>query len=654
MQYYGYMGKILYVDLTSGDIREEELDLSLAQKWIGDFGLSARLAYDLIKPGIDPLSPENPIIIGAGPFPGTPILGASRCTVWTKYPATNTIGPGSGPMGFSSRLKWAGYDELVITGRASKPVYLRISDDDVEICDAGNLWGRDVYEATDEIWRRHGTSNGVICIGQAGENLVKISLALIDKQGSLGRFGLGAIMGSKKLKLITTGGRRGVKISDPAKYTDLTDEIMREVMAWPVRDEFIRLSHMELDFDRLYSLVSVPNYDTDKAFDIVTARKNYGPEPYVERLKKARFGCPGCPVACRDVLQIKHGEYQGQIIYHQGFTHNYPIHLQLQTIEEGAKYIDICERYGIDKMSATQSIEFLIDLCKRGIITKDDLEGFEIGDGKSAITLMEKIVFRQGIGNIVADGREGIIKKVGREVVEKYGHYIKGADCWINPRKSLMGTIQLDLALNPVGPVSGKGGQMRLINVDPSANLEEFYKFGEKLAIPKEQVDRILDSPLKLNVGRLLRHSQDFYTAYSSLGQCMRSHVAQFYSIDRLAQLYSAVTGIEMEAKEMKKAGERAWNMFKVLNVREGQSRKDDRFPQATFTPLKFGDEELRLMDLYGTKLLTAEDVEQMTDDYYDERGWEVERGIPTKKKLTELGLADIAEDLDKSGTLLK
>jgi aldehyde:ferredoxin oxidoreductase len=144
MQYYGYMGKILHVDLTSGDIREEDLDLDLARNYIGDLGIGARLIYNLIKPGIDPLSSENPIVIGAGPLCGTSYPGAAKCNVWTKLPLTNTVGHGVGSLSFAAGLKYAGYDELVITGRADKPVYLKVLDDDVEICDATGIWGKDI------------------------------------------------------------------------------------------------------------------------------------------------------------------------------------------------------------------------------------------------------------------------------------------------------------------------------------------------------------------------------------------------------------------------------------------------------------------------------------------------------------------------------
>lgn len=188
------------------------------------------------------------------------------------------------------------------------------------------------------------------------------------------------------------------------------------------------------------------------------------------------------------------------------------------------------------------------------------------------------------------------------------------------------------------------------------AGIEAYQRFAaEVVAAPPDAMDRIvLDTPEKISVGRLLRHTQDYYAVICSLGMCMRVHFAQFYSMPMLAELYSAVTGIEIDAKGLKRAGERAWNMFKALNVREGQTRKDDTFPHKWLEPLKNGDVEIPLMDQFRTKVLTAKDLDKTLDDYYDERGWEVERGIPAKAKLVELGLAEVVADLDKNGIIVK
>lgn len=653
MEYYGYMGKLLYVDLTNRDIREEELDHQLVRKFIGDFGIGAKLAYDLIRPGMDPLSPENPIIIGAGPLCGTSIPGASRCHVWSKWPATNTIGPGGGPMGFGDRLKYAGYDGVVIKGKSDKPIYLKISDEGIEFCDATEFWGRDVFEVSDKLWKKHGTMNSVMCIGPAGENLVKIAFALIDKHGTIGRFGLGALMGSKNLKAIVVGGKRGVKISDREKLMELNDEMINKVMNWPIREDYVNVGHLMYDFDGLVRLIAVTDYNT-RMQDLDTMRERFGPDVYLKRAKKGRVGCPSCPIACRDISEVKEGDYKGLVTYQHSNAHSTGEGLDLKSMEEMLKFIDTLQRLGIDKVEGILSPQFLAYLCTQGLIAKADLEGMEIGNEKSLTTLANKIAYRQGIGDVLADGYQGMIKKFGKEFVEKYGIYIKGASVLIDPRPPKLGTMQLDLVVSPIGPNQGKGGMINPGKFVTDATVNSYRQADEKqLAIPKDAMDRITNTPFKVNMARLLRHIEDLYAALCCLGMCMRVHMTQFYSMNWLAELYSAVTGNEVDASQLKRAGERAWNIYKVLNVREGQSRKDDTFPHAWLEPLKSEHGEILLKDYFGTKALTAEDLDIMLDDYYDERGWEVERGIPTKKKLKELGLGYLIEDIEKRGFIL-
>ena len=199
MSVHGYCGRIAKVDLTTGEIKKSDLDLTMAKNFIGDFGVGLRLAYDMIKPGIKPLSPENVIIVGTSPISGTR-FPVTRSSVVTKYPQSGAIAFGSASMGLDNRLKRAGYDQLIITGKSPKPVYLKILEDDIELCDAQDLWGKDIFDTTDILKERYGKRCAVVAIGQAGENLVKGSIALINKLGTVGKGGLGAIMGYKNFK----------------------------------------------------------------------------------------------------------------------------------------------------------------------------------------------------------------------------------------------------------------------------------------------------------------------------------------------------------------------------------------------------------------------------------------------------------------------
>ncbi|MCK4793127.1 MAG: hypothetical protein KAV87_55870, partial [Desulfobacteraceae bacterium] len=246
MDYYGYAGKILYVDLTSGDIEKQQLDTEVAQKFLGGWGINYQLEYDLLKPDTDPLSPDNPIIIGVGVLCGTLAPASSKCTVTMKLPicasksekkyiVATAVG---GTRRFGAMIKNAGYDHVVITGRAKKPSYLKIIDDDVEICDASDLWGKkDVYETSDELAKRHRGATGpagVWAIGKAAENLVRHAHGGVDMHAQFGRHGVAAVLGSKNLKAIVTLGTKGIKVADSARFMKAADRIRREIISHPL------------------------------------------------------------------------------------------------------------------------------------------------------------------------------------------------------------------------------------------------------------------------------------------------------------------------------------------------------------------------------------------------------------------------------------
>ena len=645
----GYMGKMLYVDLTTGNIREADLTPDITSRYVGAFGISGRMAYDLIVPGIDPLSPQNYIIIGAGLLVGTPCPSTPKCNAWTKFPLTNTIGPGSSSIGLASRLKHAGYDELIISGRADRPVYLKVSDDGVEICDAADLWGKDSFEVTDEMWQRYGTDYSIVSIGQASENLAKISLAIVDKSGTLGRHGFGAVMGSKNLKLIAIGGKKKVPVADPARFIELTDQIMTDIMNWPIRDDIVRIGLAEYGFDTVFR-GQLLGYYNEAPDNLTDAREKFGPEVYLQRVLKARLGCHSCPIACRDVDQVIQGKYQGLITFQPHPAHCEGIRLAFQNFEEATNFVHVSQIYGIDRMSFMAGAQFLVDLHKRGIITKDDLEGIEIGNEKSLTNLLKKAAFRKGVGDAIADGIQGVVKRFGKEC-EKYAYCIKGSELWRDARTDSLHPAMLGSVVSPhVFGNSKSGGPGPGRSIAREKAKEIFRRYGEQTAIPPDTMNRILDTPFNVNAARFLRHSEDIFAIYEDLGLCL--HAPPFFSMERLAGLYSAATGIEMDAGELKMAGERAWNLLKALNAREGFSRKDDRFPPKWLEPLKRGDEVVRMKDFLGIKVLTPDDLEKMLDDYYDERGWDIKTGLPTREKLAELGLNDIADDLARQGIL--
>ncbi len=625
-----------YIELTSANIEKKELDARMAKTFIGGFGVNLRLACDLIRPGIPPLSPENVMIVGAGPLVGTRVQ-APRWTVVTKLPLGGTIGVNSGGAGFGIRLQHAGWNHLVISGRAPKPVYLRICDDDIEICDAADLWGKDIFETTEALWQKYGKAYSVVAIGQAGENLVKSSIALVDKLSTLGKGGLAAIMGSKNLKaMVVAGTTRRTRISDQERFDRTCDELLSQMRAAPGLKRWVELGKMSA-----VSPLIVPYKNYTEVYPDEKYQELYGIDAYLARVKGRRTGCLTCVYPCKDTLEVKQGKLKGlttNISSLPGRIWHLGIHCSDScSFENVVKLIDVAQRYGIDTQIFAPTVEIVIELYERGIITDEDI-GHVIPkrDFATTLLLLEMTAFRRGIGEILGDGSPGVIERFGKEC-EKYSTHNKGLDAVLEPRANSFNTHCFAQVVSPGG--RHMGGEIGHA-LQPGVNgysLDEVRKFCERIGCSKQAVDRIFDVSAGYNVARLARYTEDFYTVLSSLGICDYRH--EFYDWEKLAELYSSVTGIEITVDEMKECGERISNMWKAINVREGFDRKDDRFPERWLEPLRTSDGKELPLTGCGGEVITIDVLNKMLDDYYDERGWNIRTGVPTKDKLKALGL---------------
>jgi aldehyde:ferredoxin oxidoreductase len=632
----GYAGKGLHIDLTTKTLEKIPLDTELAQRFIGGFGLNNKLAFDLIPQGIDPLSPQNVIIIGSGVLGGTAAPGSSKVMATTKLPINNAIGTAFGGS-FSYMLKYAGYDYLVITGKAAEPVYLKIIDDDIELCAAGPLWGKDIHQTTDELRAKYGPASNVIAIGPAGENLVKFAFTLINKYATLGRGGLGAVFGAKNLKAIVVKGTQGVEVADQKNFMKLVDSLVDTMMKIPFRNDWIKLG-IYLGWPT-WTKVGFIGKNWTELYPEEKANKLYGPQEY-QKVFKATIACPSCPLGDKAVLELKEGEFAGlvsPVSHGLGCVLSWGIRGDVGSMSRAVKCHDLCNRYGIDDLTATALMDFAVDLYQEGIISKKDTDGLELKrDFDTSLALIEKINSREGIGDILAEGFREAVQRFGQEAA-KYAIEVKGLDIIMDPRGHLEGMGAISQCVNPRGTygIAGNSPAFR-----PGTAPDKIAKYCQKLGASEETVRRICSPPGEFNLGRLTKYAEDWYSVCCCLGICARQSVIQCYDIETAAQLYTYATGIEINAPELMQAGERSWNILKLANVREGFTRKDDRLPDKFLEPLKTQKGEVYLMDYQRTKVLAREDLEKLLDDYYEERGWEIERGIPTKKKLEELGLS--------------
>ena len=636
MRYSGYAGKVLFVDLTTKKQRTEPLDLEDAKKLIGGVGINQKLTYQHLKPGTPPLSPDNPIVIGAGPLIGTLVPCTGKIQLTTKCAAAANaegtkffVGSASGGSNlFGLMLKNAGYDNLVIKGKSERPCYLRIIDDEVKVCDAEDLWGGpDIYEVADILTKRHGRC-GIWAIGKAGENLVNFAHGIVDKKSSLGRNGGATVAGSKNLKAIVVKGTKGLNIWDKRQLLRLARQVAPR--SKEQRDYFWEALEYSWTLGKKWA--------------------KYYPIELVKETLIEKKSCTACPLACRVVQEVKEGPLQG--IMHRTTQSMYlPVlgrRLELKDYREAFALTDMINSLGLDYTTVMGMLKFVTRLYERGAISKGDIDGLEpkMGDFNSYKTLIAKIAAREGIGNVMADGWFELSNQVGVNAGEDVdGDSIeKGASTMFDGRFTSLDPTRFMICVNP------KGGQhYHPLTYVPGHTMEEVRQWWLRQGIPKKELNKMFLGP-EFNTGKLTKHLADQETALFCLGVCTMALVHDVLTIPDLARYYTAVTGIEATTEELREGGERAWTLAKLLNVREGFTREDDRLPKIwkklIDDPIKTKSKGLiTVREEYGTPV-THERVKEMFDEYYGECGWDVNSGIPTKEKLKRLGLSEFEDAL--------
>ncbi len=606
----GFAGKVLQVDLTTGEIRQTPLDMALAETYIGGLGMCIKLCSDAIEPGCGPLATGNPIVLGAGPLVGTNLPSTSRVYSVSKLPTSRTIGwCGAGGFTFGAMLKNSGYDHIIIRGRSERPVYLKIFDDHVELNDASHLWGRGVDETCKAILNEHGIPTGVLTIGQAGENLVPFSMAFVDRISTLGRGGFGAVMGSKNLKAVVVKGSGGVTVADRKRYKVLSEELLAKIRAWP-------------------HLKEAQDMGMVQAFPFIPRDQYYG-------IKKRRAACVSCPIGCKDVVEIPDGPFKGLVKCTSSVINLYtPVLYGFKDYRESIRCMAVIDEYGLDMFEFFGIIVFAKKLVDQGIIPRDLAQpAIEPNSLASMEAWARKISFREGLGDVLAQGFNGIIEEYGEAAARLAPALVKGMHPYAGPGSALawdrFGTMELGQVLDPRGPHVGSGGSPTYFATRP---LEVFPKHLSRMGVQPEAIDRIVkgaanpDQQQQLNVGTLLRYSHAWFTILGSMGICARGHINRFYNAELCAQLYEAVTGIETDLPALRARVDRVWTLYRMANLREGFEReKDEVLPEQWFRDPGFKNY------LTGEPLQRSE-AECMIQDYYKEWGWDPETGMPTEQ----------------------
>ena len=622
---FGWAGTVLRVDLNREKVVKQPLDKKAAADFIGGRGLNSKVLFDEIKPGIDPLGPENVYCMGSGPMSGSPFTSANRIHVSTLSPQSYILGDGSGGGYFPAFLKAAGYDQIVVTGRASKPKYLLIDDDEVELKDAADLWGRNTWETTDMLHEGHGKEFRTASIGQAGENLVRFASTMFDKYSSAAR-GSGAVLGSKKLKAIAVRGTKKAQMADKAEVDKLALEERKFFLTDPTQRKIAQYG------THLGMLGWWPGY---RYFKRYLSEKDVPEDLKPEGWKKYEVGrdaCYGCLVSCKNVYRIPSGKYEGEVGKGLEYETIFCMGTNCGVMDPVSIMVmgNLADKYGVCTIPMGNVLAFAKELYDKGILTKKDTEGLSLDwdNVDDQIELIHKIVLRDGkLANTMAEGLYSMAKIIDKGAME-YCYHVKGS-CR-GPSDYPVGVFTLAHATSTRGADHLRGRSWAFGENDP----EVFKKLQSGGFLPPEPVPALVVS-------------ENACTLADSTGRCKGSVnnwvaavplVFKYPLWDGAAKVLAAVTGVEYTAETLRTALERIYTIERAFLIRQGVTRKQDRIVQR---PEKKGVPE---------GLEEAKNHEKMLTQYYQLRGWDEKNGIPTRATLERLGLGYVADEFEKHG----
>jgi aldehyde:ferredoxin oxidoreductase len=611
---YGFMGKMLWVDLAKKQLKDEPLDEKTMRDFLGGYGLGARILFSRQKAGVDPLGPEAILGFVTGVLTGTDALGGSRYVVVGKSPLTGGWGDANSGGNFGPYLKFAGYDAVFFTGISPRPVYLFIDNGKAELRDAGELWGKDTFETQDILREKYGKETEIACIGESGEKMALISCVMNNKGRAAGRSGLGAVMGSKKLKAIAVKGNMKVPVPDPRKSAEMRKKHLANMGP---RVGFMRdfgtagLFNMACESDdapcKNWGGVAVVDFPQ---FDKLSGQK------VLE--KRARgYGCWHCPVACGGIMKASTGEYATSEEAHKPEYETLAMfgsNLLNDDLDSIVKLNDICNRYGLDTISAGAAVALAIECYENGIINKKDTDGLEMTWGNTAaiVAMTEKIGKREGFGDILADGVKKAAEKIGKGSA-KYAMHIAGQEV---PAHDSRGGPHFAIGYG-ASPTPGRhtqGGEGPL----PPGALPEYDRRSLKGRGEPHRIGSALSQ------------------IYNVAGVCMIVIGDAYGHYNDLIEAIQTITGWDVTKDELIKIGMRVDAMRQAFNVREGLK-----------TPWKFPD---RMMGIppkeVGPRKGITLNMPGHFDEYYRAIGWDTRTGKPSKKALEDLGLKDVARVL--------
>ena len=606
----GYMGKLLVVDLTQGELKDEPLDPNIAHDYVGGAGYAARYLYDELGPDTEPLGPDNTLMFMTGPLVGTRAPSCGRHEVCAISPLTGIWGESNSGGFWGAELKFAGYDGIVIRGCSEKPVWLSIEEGKPPaLRDASDLWGLDTYETQDRLRGQLGDEKvRVASIGAAGENLVLYAAIMNDHGRAAGRTGMGAVMGSKKLKAIAVRGKQRIPLAEQRLFSQTAKEAVRIV-----KDDISTQVYREMGtasfVDMSIMWGNMPNgYWSEPRFEEAT---NLSGVSMMESILTRPVPCYGCLVACGRKVTLKDTPYDVEVV--DGPEYETVATLGSMLLVDDLPAVayagHLCNRHGLDTITAGSAISLAYLLYERGFLTADDTGGLPLkwGDIETAHTLLEMIAHREGFGDVLAEGCQRIGARYG---AGDLALHVNGLEPAAHDPRALSG-MALVYATSPRGACHLQG---------------EMYSIDMGLTIP--EVGIFPGGRFKTRgKAKVVVRAQDWRTLYNSAIMCVFVNP----TAPVLVRLLSAATGWSSDIVWWQRTGERIFNLKRAFNNRLGVRRGNDRLPERMLIPMS-----------NGSRGRTPR-MDKLLEEYYGERDWDWRTGRPSREKLVSLGLPEIA-----------
>lgn len=621
----GYSGRILFVNLTSGKMEEELLTEGTYRDFIGGAGLGVRILYERMKPKVDPLGPDNMLGLMTGPLSATQAPLAAKHIVVAKSPLTHTWGEANSGGFFGGELKQAGFDAVFFIGASKNPVYLFINDGKADLRDASHIWGKDTYETEKALYSDTGDDKvKFVCIGPAGEKRSLIAAVMADRGRAAARSGVGAVMGSKKLKAVAVRGTRKIEVADPEQVSRLREFVLRYLREKRDSLLFIKMLRGHGTCDGPLHLI--PSGGTPiKNWSLIGEEmfpdyRNIGGDN-IFKYQTKRSGCGNCPINCGGSVTVKEGPYAVE-----GRKPEYETLASLGAMclngngESIIKANDICDRYGLDTISAGSVIAFAMECYEKGIISKKDTDGIELtwGNPSAIVEMVEKMGKREGFGNVLADGVSKAAERIGKGS-EHYAIHVGGQEPGMHDPRLILH--------RGLGYISAQAPGRHMVAQAP-IRLAREGKLGSSPDLKAPEDENEIERS-----GKIQAMGVSYAQAVSDSGLCL--YAISTGSDYPMAEFISAVTGWDFTAKEGVTAGKRTLTLLQIFNLREGWKVSDYTLPERISQPPTLGP-------FAGYHI----DFASLRSSYYGSMGWDKESGLPSRACLSELGLSELVGNL--------